>query len=433
MEFEGTDKKEFVRRMEWIIFARFILYGLAFIIALFQMARGTIPKTPFYLCITLVIYGSNLIYLILTKKRRYLYFIAYLSLIIDLLVVTWAVHQNGGLASPIFPLNYILVILVASILISLKGGVIITTVASLFLVLLISLEYLGILPPSPVKGIGTVLYSERDYVILVVAGKIVFFYGVAIVCGYLSDRTKKQAEEILKKEEQLIKAERMAVMVRIASEAAHEIRNPLSVIKTGVYYLEKVLPGGEKIKERFLQIDGAVERVALYINDLLNLSKPPVLNLSRVDINTLIEESLKESSPFSLGIEIKKELREGLPYVKVDPDRLKEVFVNLIKNAAEVMKGRGELRVRSEEKEEGFIQISLEDTGPGIQEENLEKVFDPFFTTKTQGTGLGLAICKRIIDAHKGKIEVKSYPGQGTRFIISLPIEIPKQIRITKL
>ncbi|MFH1563377.1 MAG: ATP-binding protein [Nitrospirota bacterium] len=232
-------------------------------------------------------------------------------------------------------------------------------------------------------------------------------------------------------EKKLRETEKLTMMAQIASEAAHEIRNPLTVIKGGLYLLKMSLPKetglpGKDIDEKISVIDKAVDRVNVYIDDLLNLSKPPVLKLRTASINDLIEESLSEIPVEILSnIEVTKELKEGILQVNVDRERLKRVFINLIKNASESMKDGGRLRIadcglRIEGKD--FVQITFEDTGYGIPEEELKKIFDPFYTTKSKGTGLGLVICKRIIDAHHGNIDVQSKVGVGATFVVQLPI-----------
>lgn len=227
-------------------------------------------------------------------------------------------------------------------------------------------------------------------------------------------------------QEKLIEAEKLAAASQIASEAAHEIKNPLAVIKAGLYYLKKILPEYEEAQKNIRMLDNAVEKATIYINDLLNFSKPPVLNLMPVEINELLENSLKELPQEILaGIEINKDFETNLPQIKADPERLKQVFINIIKNAAEVMEGKGKLQIadcRLQIEGKKSIQITFEDTGKGIPKKDLHRIFDPFFTTKGKGTGLGLAICQRIIEAHKGEIEVVSKVGEGTTFIIKMRV-----------
>ncbi|MFH1860248.1 MAG: ATP-binding protein, partial [bacterium] len=128
------------------------------------------------------------------------------------------------------------------------------------------------------------------------------------------------------------------------------------------------------------------------------------------------------------GIEIEKDFAADLPLIPADLSKLSQVFVNLFRNATEAM---GEvkskkLKVKSEAREE-VVQISISDTGKGIPSENLHRIFDPFFTTKSGDVGLGLAICQRIIEAHKGGIEVKSEVGKGTTFVVKLPVIMPQR------
>ncbi len=183
------------------------------------------------------------------------------------------------------------------------------------------------------------------------------------------------------------------------------------------------LPEGKDIDEKISIIGNAADRVNAHMDDLLNLSKPPLLKLRTANINVLIEESLVEVPPeiFS-NIEVVKELKDE--QVNVDAERLKRVFINLIRNASESMQGKGKLQItvhRVQIKERKFISIRFEDTGHGIPQEGLEKIFNPFYTTKSKGTGLGMVICKRIIDAHQGNIEVQSKVGVGTTVIVQLP------------
>lgn len=233
--------------------------------------------------------------------------------------------------------------------------------------------------------------------------------------------------ELKRMEMRLRENERLTIMSQIAGEAVHEIRNPLSVIRTGLYLLKSVLPDDEKTKRRLQQMDEAVTRTTSYLEDLLSLSRSPIFNVKMIDIKAIIEQSLEELPPYLLSniMLINKELPEGL-FVEADPDRLKQVFVNIIKNSCEIMKTEGRLEIsasRDETEEGDFVFIGFADVGYGIPVENLERIFDPFFTTKSKGTGLGLAICKRIVEAHQGKIEVESSLGSGAKFTIKLPVK----------
>ncbi|MDI6781728.1 MAG: ATP-binding protein [bacterium] len=235
--------------------------------------------------------------------------------------------------------------------------------------------------------------------------------------GLVTDLT-----EIKEMERKLIEVERLSMMAKTASEVAHEVRNPLAVINNTIYLLKNTLPMDEVVEKHLNRMEHQVHRIDSYFNDLLNLSKPLSLNLVLADINIIIEEAIDETAHSIVsGIELIRELDENLPSIKIDHDRMKAVFINLIKNACEIMHDKGCLRVKSE-KIEGFVQISVEDTGPGIPTEDMEKIFEPFFTTRGKGTGLGLSICNRFVTAHHGDIKIKTELGKGSVFIVSLPI-----------
>lgn len=191
------------------------------------------------------------------------------------------------------------------------------------------------------------------------------------------------------------KVERLAAAAEIAAEAAHEIKNPLQVIKTGVSLLKKVLPKEDpRTWKTIKRMDDALIRLTGFIDDLLHISRPIELRIGKVDINNLIKEGMDEVPAETLSnIEVSQKLSSNLPLIEADFGRLKQVIVNLIKNAVEAMQEvkSKRLEVRSEI-EEGFVKIVVSDTGKGISEEKLAKIFDPFFTTKGKGIGLGLAI-----------------------------------------
>jgi PAS domain S-box-containing protein len=241
---------------------------------------------------------------------------------------------------------------------------------------------------------------------------------IGVVCDLT--QMKKQEKELERAQKRLVKAEKMAILSQIAAEAVHEIRNPLNVIKTGLYLMKRVTKDKE-IEKRLLQMEKALQRASTYIDELLSLSRSPLLNRRRVNMTQLVRESLVELDLGLLAdVEVISELDEEFLEVDVDPERMRQVITNLIKNATEAMGGKGRLLIRSAT-EGRWVKISFTDTGPGIRKADIKKVFDPFFTTKGKGTGLGLAIAKRIIDAHKGRIEVESKEGEGTTFTIKLP------------
>jgi len=227
-------------------------------------------------------------------------------------------------------------------------------------------------------------------------------------------------------QEQLVLREKLAAVGQMASVVGHEIRNPLGVINNAIYYIKTKLEisSGKELDPKIQKHIGIIEKEIVasnkIVNDLLGFSRtrPPMAQPS--DLNRIIEDALSVASiPETVKVEI--DLSLDLPPTLVNPDEIRQVFVNLINNAWQAMTEGGTLKMRSYIEQE-TAQVEITDTGCGISPENMKRLFTPFFSTKTKGTGLGLAAVHRILERHKGKIKVRSRVGQGTTFIVSLPL-----------
>ena len=241
-----------------------------------------------------------------------------------------------------------------------------------------------------------------------------------------SQKLEKLVEERTKQLQQtqakLVKSERLAAIGELAGMVGHDLRNPLTGIKNSSYYLKK--KGAEiseaQAKEMLETIDKCVDYSNKIVSDLLDYSKEIRLELQECSLRKLLAEALA-----MMNMPEKVEILNHLPdelHLKVDSDKIKRVFINLIKNAVDAMPNGGKITIDSKEVN-GSLEISFADIGIGISDEVLPKLFAPLFTTKAQGMGFGLAICKRLIEAHGGTITVKIAKGKGTTFTVTLPIE----------
>jgi PAS domain S-box-containing protein len=232
---------------------------------------------------------------------------------------------------------------------------------------------------------------------------------------------KNQSQKLSDAQETILKNERLAAIGQLAGMVGHDLRNPLSGIKNAAYLLRKKQPDlVDSSVEMLNVIDRAVEYSNKIINDLLDFSRELHLELEECSPKTLVDYVL-------LSLTIPKNIKlidrtDWTPLFWVDSNKLQRVFTNLIKNAFEAMSHGGTLEISSK-RETDWVELIFSDTGEGMSEETLAKIFTPLFTTKAQGMGFGLAICKRIVEAHGGKIAVDSAKGKGTTFIIKLPIE----------
>lgn len=229
-------------------------------------------------------------------------------------------------------------------------------------------------------------------------------------------------------ESQLHQAERSAVVGRLASAIAHEIRNPLNYINLTLDHLRTSLaPEQPDKRATFLRlaegVKAEVARINTRISEFLNYSRPSRLELRPLDLIAEIADALRlvETQAAESGVEIKVEQRGVIPDVLGDRESLRSVFTNLIINALQAIDGSAGRLVVHISAAGTEVTTRITDTGPGIAAENLPQIFEPYFSTKETGTGLGLAIVKKAIDDHRGRIEVESAPETGTTFIVTLP------------
>jgi two-component system NtrC family sensor kinase len=244
----------------------------------------------------------------------------------------------------------------------------------------------------------------------------------------LEKRVDERSQELKKTQEQLIQSEKLASLGKLAAGIAHEINNPLTGILTYSSLLLKEHKENPQMKEDLEVIVSETTRCRKIVKGLLEFARQTEPSKTRADINKVVEEtlSLLQNQAIFLNISVEKKLNENLPAVMMDIDQIKQVFVNIILNAAEAMSQGGTLTISTDlNHEKKFVNVSFTDTGSGISEENLPRIFDPFFTTKRsgRGTGLGLSVSYGIIQRHNGYLEVKSHLGKGSTFTVKLPLE----------
>lgn len=234
--------------------------------------------------------------------------------------------------------------------------------------------------------------------------------------------TLEDVSDIKALTEQLIRADRLAAMGELTAGVAHEVRNPLGVIRASVQLLEDAHCDPARIAEAADVIKQEIDRLDKVIKALLDFGRPSTPTLVRIDLNDVLQDVVLFTTRFARqsNVRIESALTEGLPPVLGDPDQLKQVFLNLVTNAVQAMEQTGGSITISTTSDGDYVETQVRDSGPGIAPDELSKVFDPFFTKRAEGTGLGLTIVHRIIDEHDGHIGVESSP-DGTMFTVSLP------------
>ncbi len=234
-----------------------------------------------------------------------------------------------------------------------------------------------------------------------------------------------EQNELLRTE--VAEKEKFKAIATLASGIAHEVKNPLSTLKTFIDYLP-AKHNDPEFMEKFGRLGNQeIERVNNLVHNLLNFAKPAPPEFKETNIQRLIEETLNliENSAQKNSIAISYSRLKTTDYrLYLDPNQIKQAFLNILMNAIDAMPNGGTLTITTSlSKDKRSYQIEITDTGCGIAPENINHIFEPFFTKKDKGTGLGLSISYGIIEKHKGKIEVKSAVGVGTEFKIKLPAE----------
>ncbi len=232
--------------------------------------------------------------------------------------------------------------------------------------------------------------------------------------------------------DRLYRAERLAAVGQLAAGVAHEIRNPLTAIRSTIQYLLRGLDPGEPKHELVTELLSEVDRINATVGGLLSLSRSGELKRTEIDLRDPLAKAVQlvQARAAEQGVGIDSDLGSHELRALGDAGQLKQVFLNLLLNALQSMPGEGEVSVRvtpwspsREDPHRRWVQIRIADGGPGIPPEQLRRVFDPFYTTKRDGTGLGLAISHGIVEQHEGEIQLESEPGKGTVVSVRLPVQ----------
>ena len=236
-------------------------------------------------------------------------------------------------------------------------------------------------------------------------------------------KLKDQTDILFQTEEQLRRADRLSALGELSAGMAHEIRNPLGSIKGAVEILrDDYVP--EDAKYEFIQILlKETDRLNHIVQEFLGFARPKQPEFHQADLNAAIESvlALTALEAKKTGVKIEKRLDPSIGFRNLDMNLLRQAFLNLVLNAIQAMGNGGILSIESALRGDSIV-VTIADTGKGISEENRKKLFSPFFTTKKIGTGLCLAITYRIIENHRGTIDVSSEPGKGTTFTVKLPV-----------
>lgn len=248
----------------------------------------------------------------------------------------------------------------------------------------------------------------------------------------MAEDLEARTKEVVEAQEKFVREEKLVVLAQLAANVGNELRNPLGVMKNAVFFLQNVLPvtdENENVREYFDILKKEIENAERTISDFVDFFRARAPRPKVIALRDIMGKSIEQSEiPDAVSVQVA--FPETLPPVNVDPAQMRQVFQNLITNAAQAMPGGGALRIGAKtvagcqaKPGGGFVEISIADGGTGIAPEHRGKIFQPLFTTKSRGVGLGLAICKNFVEVNGGRIEVASELGHGTTFTVTLPAD----------
>jgi two-component system sensor histidine kinase HydH len=355
------------------------------------------------------------------------------SVFIKILLATLLLDHTGeiGINSSYFPI-YFLPVVSAAIYFGTLGAMVWTTIASLAYVSLLfpALQEVEVTPEG--KGI--------------LAIRVLFFYIAAILVNRfavenrrqvqrlqdLSDKLEETNRQLRRAEAGARRAERLAALGQLSAGLAHEIRNPLGVIKGSADMLNRKVAGSEPlVAELAGYISSEVNRLNALVVRFLDFARPSNLELRPERISEIVDRAIEAATASvpNAGVKIERHYASALPDIPADPQLCEQVFVNLITNAMQAMQaqeGSSEKTLRlsiapETLNRESGVGVTVEDTGPGVPPELREQIFNPFFTSKKDGVGLGLSIVAKIVDDHRGSIRLENNTPHGARFHVFFP------------
>jgi signal transduction histidine kinase len=241
----------------------------------------------------------------------------------------------------------------------------------------------------------------------------------------------KDLTRVEQREERERLRDRLAAVGEMAAVIAHEVKNPLAGIEVMAGLLRRKIPDAPDAQMVLTDIISEAKMANAIVQEVLDFVRPIRLQVDHTAVNDAVQGAIQlaDSKGKRGNVDVRVAISAGLPHINADQHQITQVFTNLLMNAYEAMGGKGQVAIsaemiRIEDGSDGreAVLVEFADNGPGIPHDVAEKVFDPFFTTKAQGSGLGLAIVRKIVDAHDGRIDLRTTPGQGTTIRVTLPV-----------
>ena len=421
------------KKLQWLMFFRLLFTSLLLGSTIFFQlgVSHSLLEGPLLFIYALVagIFLLSVVYTLLYRHIRNEGAFAFVQITADILIVTLILYVTGGFSS-IFSFLYLLVLTYASLLLPRRESLIAAGLCCSAYLLLIGLEYFGILMPWTISQNMLASAHPPSSVFYKVLVNAVACFAVAMLSSYLSEQALRSKKALQVMESRMKRVEKMAFLGEMAAGMAHEIKNPLASLAGSIQMLRDDIPYDPHHDKLMRIVLRETDRLSSLVSDFLLFAKPPTGKREAIKIDSAIGdivELFRNNGACAGRLCVTTEFNAAC-WVEMDPVHLRQVLWNLLLNAAEAIADSGTITVRLNARKQKWVFVQVADNGSGMAADQIKSIFTPFFTTKPQGTGLGLSIVHNILEAYGSWLEVESESGVGTTFTFRIKqIAQPRQ------
>ena len=429
-QLSSIPEKDYKSKLKGLMFFRLLfsalLLGATIILQLSNSATSMERSFVLLYGLIIAIFIISLIYSLLLKRIKKEVTFAFIQTGVDTFFVTLIIFVTGGFIS-VFTFLFLVVIIYSSMLLPMRGTMVIAALCSLQFGCLVELEYFGILNPFGTNG--NTLASAFDWYQIFFKLMITTLacFAVAFLSSLLSEQTRKSKEELRTMEGHVKRVEKMASIGEMAAGLAHEIKNPLASLTGSIQLLKEDMrydPDHARLMQIILR---EADRLSSLASNFLFYARPPAGKVEPIELDRALLETaeLFEKDASNNGrISTIKNVSSDV-WITMDPGHLHQILWNLLLNAAEAIDGEGQIGIDMFPLKNRQACVKITDNGCGISQEALKSIFDPFVTTKPNGTGLGLSIVHRILEAYDAWLNVESELNMGTTVTLNFKQIVP--------
>lgn len=423
-------EKDYKTKMKGLMLFRILfsalLLGATIILQLSDSATPMERSLVVLYGLIIAIFLISLIYSLFLKRVKKEITFAFIQTGVDTFFVTLIIFVTGGFLS-VFSFLYLVVIIYSSMLLPMRGTMVIAALCSLQFGGLVELEYFGILDPFGTNG--NTLASAYDWyqIFFKLMVTMLACFAVAFLSSLLSEQTRRSKEELHAMEGHVRRVEKMASIGEMAAGLAHEIKNPLASLTGSIQLLQEDMrydPDHARLMQIILR---EADRLSSLASNFLFYARPPAGKVEPIELDRALLETaeLFEKDGSNNGrISTIKNVSSDV-WISMDPGHLHQILWNLLLNAAEAIEGEGQIGIEMFPLKNRHACVKITDNGCGISPEALKSIFDPFVTTKPNGTGLGLSIVHRILEAYDAWLNVESELNKGTTVTLDFKQIVP--------